>query len=116
MAGGTPIHVPLRPNPDGGANANEVFTLDLDELEAAITPQTKVLLINTPHNPTGKMFSQKELEGIAAVVQRHPQLNVISDEVYEHIVFDPETTPHVSMASIPGMFDRTLTLSSSGKT
>lgn len=116
MAGGSPIHVPLRPIPNGGVNANEVFTLDLDELEAAITPQTKVLLLNTPHNPTGKMFSRKELEGIAAIVQRHPQLNVISDEVYSHIVFDPETTPHISMASIPGMFERTLTLSSSGKT
>lgn len=116
MAGGTPIHVPLRPNPDGGDSASQVFTLDLNELEAAITPQTKVLLLNTPHNPTGKMFSRTELEGIAEIVQRHPQLTVISDEVYEHIVFDPETEPHISMASIPGMFDRTLTLSSSGKT
>jgi kynurenine--oxoglutarate transaminase/cysteine-S-conjugate beta-lyase/glutamine--phenylpyruvate transaminase len=116
MAGGTPIHVPLRPNPSGGATANQVFTLDLNELDAAITPKTKILLLNTPHNPTGKMFTREELEGIASVVQGHSQLLVISDEVYEHIVFDPENVPHVSMASIPGMFDKTLTLSSSGKT
>lgn len=117
MAGGTPIHVPLRPNPDAtNDSASKVFTLDLDELEAAITPQTKVLLINSPHNPTGKMFSRKELEGIASMLERHPHVIVISDEVYEHIVFDTENEPHISMASIPGMFDRTLTLSSSGKT
>jgi aspartate/methionine/tyrosine aminotransferase len=116
MAGGTPTLVPLRPNEEGGNSASKVFTLDLDELEAAITPRTKVLLLNTPHNPTGKMFSRQELEGIAEIVLRNPQLTVISDEVYEHIIFDPEKEPHISMASIPGMFDRTLTLSSSGKT
>ncbi len=88
----------------------------VNELDAAITPKTKILLLNTPHNPTGKMFTREELEGIASVVQGHSQLLVISDEVYEHIVFDPENVPHVSMASIPGMFDKTLTLSSSGKT
>ena len=115
MAGATPIYCPLRPNGEGN-QANNVFTLDLQELEATITPQTKVLLINTPHNPTGKMFSRDELQGIAEIVHRHAQLVVISDEVYEHIVFDPDREPHVSMASLPGMFDRTLTLSSSGKT
>jgi aspartate/methionine/tyrosine aminotransferase len=113
MAGGTPTFCPLRPNGKGD-NASKVFTLDLAELEASITPRTKVLLLNTPHNPTGKMFSLQELQGIAEIVQRHPQLTVISDEVYEHLVFDEQ--PHISMASTPGMFDRTLTLSSSGKT
>jgi aspartate/methionine/tyrosine aminotransferase len=112
MAGGTPVFCPLRPNGEG--NASEVFTLDLAELEAAITPRTKVLLLNTPHNPTGKMFSRQELEGIAEILQRHKQVTIISDEVYEHLVFDSQ--PHISMATIPGMFERTLTLSSSGKT
>ena len=115
MAGGTPTLVPLRPNEEGGNGASDVFALNLEELEAAITPRTKVLLLNSPHNPTGKMFSRQELEGIADIVQRHPNLTVISDEVYEHIIFDPEKEPHISVASIPGMFDRTLTLSSSGK-
>jgi kynurenine--oxoglutarate transaminase/cysteine-S-conjugate beta-lyase/glutamine--phenylpyruvate transaminase len=122
MAGGVPVYCPLRPvgasNYDDGSphSASDVFQLDLHELESMITPRTKVLLLNTPHNPTGKMFSRVELQGIADIVQRHPQLNVISDEVYEHIVFEPETEPHISIATLPGMFDRTLTLSSSGKT
>jgi kynurenine--oxoglutarate transaminase/cysteine-S-conjugate beta-lyase/glutamine--phenylpyruvate transaminase len=116
MAGATPVFVPLRPTGKASEGASKMFTLDLDELEAAITDKTRVLLINTPHNPTGKMFSRKELEGIAAIVKRHPAVTVFSDEVYEWIVFDPENEPHISMASLPGMFDRTLTMSSSGKT
>jgi len=132
MAGGVPVYVPLRPSsssaattvvPDGDGGAagsnngsSQVFALDLSELENAITDRTKVLLLNTPHNPTGKMFSRRELEGIADIVHKFPNLTVISDEVYEHIVFDEDEEPHVSMASIPGMFDRTLTLSSAGKT
>jgi kynurenine--oxoglutarate transaminase/cysteine-S-conjugate beta-lyase/glutamine--phenylpyruvate transaminase len=120
MAGGKPVFVPLRPHTGDDDSehrgASRAFTLDLDELEAAITGRTKVLLLNTPHNPTGKMFSRQELEGIAAIVQKHPKITVIADEVYEHIVFDPENEPHVSMATIPGMWEQTLTLSSSGKT
>jgi aspartate/methionine/tyrosine aminotransferase len=116
MAGATPVFVPLRPTGKASEGASKMFTLDLEELEAAITDKTRVLLINTPHNPTGKMFSRKELEGIAAIVKRHPAVTVFSDEVYEWIVFDPENEPHISMASLPGMFDRTLTMSSSGKT
>ena len=114
MAGGVPIYVPLRPTGTGGAS--EVFQLDMKELEAAITPKTRVLLINTPHNPTGKMFSKTELTQIGEIVLRHPHVTIISDEVYEHIIYEPETQPHISIASLPGMFDRTLTLSSSGKT
>lgn len=116
MAGAKPVFVPLRPTGDVREGASKVFTLDLNELEAAITENTKVILLNTPHNPTGKMFSRQELQGIAAIVKKHPALTVISDEVYEHIVFDPENEPHISIASLPGMFDQTLTLSSSGKT
>ena len=116
MAGGKPVYCPLRPTGSPKDGASMHFQLDLDEFRASISPRTKVFLLNTPHNPTGKMFTMEELEGIAAVVQEHPQLTVIADEVYEHIVFDKETSPHISMASIDGMFDKTLTLSSSGKT
>jgi kynurenine--oxoglutarate transaminase/cysteine-S-conjugate beta-lyase/glutamine--phenylpyruvate transaminase len=117
MAGGQCVYCPLRPDPvHQHLGASHMFTLNLDELESKITPNTKVLLLNSPHNPTGKMFSRAELEGISKIVQKHPQLTVISDEVYEHIVFDPEGEPHISIATIPGMWEQTLTLSSSGKT
>jgi aspartate/methionine/tyrosine aminotransferase len=80
----------------------------------SVTARTKVLLLNTPHNPTGKMFSRTELEQIAAIAQNHPTLTIISDEVYEHIVFDPVHEPHISIATLCP--DQTLTLSSAGKT
>jgi kynurenine--oxoglutarate transaminase/cysteine-S-conjugate beta-lyase/glutamine--phenylpyruvate transaminase len=118
MARGVPKFVPLRTKEgdDKELTANEKFVLDFDEFERAITEKSKVLILNTPHNPTGKMFNKDELEQLAAIIQRHPQVTVISDEVYEHIVFEPETSPHISIATIPGMYERTLTLSSSGKT
>lgn len=117
MAGGKPVYVPLRPTGDPSTDtASKVFTLDMDELEAAITDKTKVLLLNTPHNPTGKIFSREELEKIATIVKKYPGLTVLSDEVYEHLIYDPESEPHISIASLPDMFERTLTLSSSGKT
>jgi N-succinyldiaminopimelate aminotransferase len=88
------------------------FALDLDRLRAAITPRTKLLLLNTPHNPTGKVFTREELTAIAEVcIER--DIVVMTDEVYEHLVYDGE---HVPMASIPGMRDRTITVSSAGKT
>lgn len=112
MAGGVPVYVPLRPVP--GTTASAVFTLDMDELKAAVTDRTKAILLNTPHNPTGKMFSLAEMQGIADIARLHPALTVIADEVYEHIVFEPEVEPHISMATVlPG---QTLTLSSAGKT
>lgn len=116
MAGGKSVFCPLRPIGDPSLGASAHFVLDMAELEACISPRTKVLVINSPHNPTGKIFSRTELTQIAAILERHPHVNVISDEVYEHIIFDPENEPHVSPATIPGMFDKTLTLSSSGKT
>jgi kynurenine--oxoglutarate transaminase/cysteine-S-conjugate beta-lyase/glutamine--phenylpyruvate transaminase len=118
MAGGTPKFVPLRTNDNVGndVSANEKFILDFDELEKSINDNTKVLLLNTPHNPTGKMFNMEEMEKIADIIKRNPHVTVIADEVYEHIVFDPVTSPHISFASLPGMFEHTLTLSSSGKT
>lgn len=117
MAGGIPRFCPLRPTGDPADGASAHFQLDMAELEASITPRTKVLLLNTPHNPTGKIFSRTELTQIAEILlERHPHVTVVSDEVYEHIIFDAEEEPHISMATIPGVFDRTLTLSSSGKT
>ncbi|CAB9523268.1 Bifunctional aspartate aminotransferase and glutamate/aspartate-prephenate aminotransferase [Seminavis robusta] len=119
MAGGVPVYCPLRPSTDDEStmkSASLHFTLDLDELEAKLTSKTKVLLLNTPHNPTGKMFSRTELEGISKLLEKYPHVTVLSDEVYEHIVFDTETEPHISPATIDGLWEKTLTLSSSGKT
>jgi N-succinyldiaminopimelate aminotransferase len=88
------------------------FALDVDRLRAAIGPRTKLLLLNTPHNPTGKVFTRAELAAIAEVcIER--DVVVMTDEVYEHLLYDAQ---HVPMASMPGMRDRTITVSSAGKT
>jgi len=86
---------------------------DLDRLRSAITPRTRVLLLNTPHNPTGLVLTREELEGIAAIAIEH-DLIVISDEAYEHLWFDGH--PHIPISTLPGMFDRTVTIGSGGKT
>jgi N-succinyldiaminopimelate aminotransferase len=83
-----------------------------DELERAFSPRTRVVLVNTPHNPTGRVFRRAELEEIAALSRRWDAW-VVTDEVYEHLVFDGE---HVPMATLPGMRERTITLNSTGKT
>ncbi|MET3962227.1 N-succinyldiaminopimelate aminotransferase [Marmoricola sp. OAE513] len=88
------------------------FRLDLDELAAAVTDRTRLILLNTPHNPTGTVLTRAELEGVAALAVEHDLL-VVSDEVYEHLVFGVE---HVPIATLPGMFERTVTISSAGKT
>lgn len=98
------------------ATANQVFQLNMEELENAITDKTRAFILNSPHNPTGKMFTREEMLQMADIMKRHPQVTIIADEVYEHIVFDEEKSPHISFATMPGMYDRTLTLSSSGKT
>lgn len=107
MAGGQPRYVPLRPN------AAQQWTLDLDELRQAITPRTKALMLNTPHNPTGKCFTAQELHDIAEVCLQHDLL-VIADEVYDRLLFDDRK--HLSIATLPGMWERTLTIGSAGKT
>jgi aspartate/methionine/tyrosine aminotransferase len=84
------------------------------ELEAAVTPRTKLLLINTPQNPTGKVFTRVELEAIAGILNRHTHVTAITDEVYEKLVFDGKQ--HIRLASLPDMWDRTITISSCGKT
>jgi N-succinyldiaminopimelate aminotransferase len=103
MAGARRVPVTLRA-PD--------FALDLDRLRAAVTPRTKLLLLNTPHNPTGKVFTYDELRAIADVCIENDVV-VMTDEVYEHLVYEGT---HVPMASLPGMRERTVTVSSAGKT
>jgi N-succinyldiaminopimelate aminotransferase len=88
------------------------FRLDPDELAAAVTDRTRLILLNTPHNPTGTVLTRAELEAVAAVAIEH-DLVVVTDEVYEHLTFDHQ---HVPLATLPGMFERTLTISSAGKT
>ncbi|MFD8394911.1 pyridoxal phosphate-dependent aminotransferase [Streptomyces sp. NPDC059680] len=106
MAGGTRVPVTLRPH-DGG------FRLDLDELRAAVTGRTRLLLINTPHNPTGTVLTRAELAAIAELAVERDLL-VVTDEVYEHLVFDD--AEHLPLASFPGMRERTVTIGSAGKT
>ncbi|MCW2851976.1 MAG: succinyldiaminopimelate aminotransferase apoenzyme [Nocardioides sp.] len=103
MAGGVRRPVTLRA-PD--------FRPDLDELRAAVTPRTRFVLLNSPHNPTGTVLTRVELQAVADLAVEH-DLVVITDEVYEHLVFDDHE--HVPIASLPGMAERTLTLSSVGK-
>src|SRR6478672_11427338 len=85
------------------------FRLDGDDLRAAITPKTRFVLLNSPHNPTGTVLNRQELQEIADLAILH-DLIVITDEVYEHLVYDDNE--HVPISTLPGMFERTLTLSS----
>ena len=104
MAGVAPRYVPLR---------GDDWSFDADELAKAFNSRTKAIVINTPHNPTGKVFSRDELRTIAELCQKH-NVVAITDEVYEHILYDD--TSHVRLATLPGMAERTLTISSLGKT
>jgi aspartate aminotransferase len=88
------------------------FKATAAQVEAAITPKTKAIIFSSPCNPTGSVFSKKELEAIASVVLKHPNLLVIADEIYEHINFTGE---QVSIASFPGMFERTITVNGFAK-
>jgi N-succinyldiaminopimelate aminotransferase len=104
FAGGIPRFVPLRaPN----------WEFDPDELAAAFSEKTRFILVNTPHNPTGHVFSRAELELIASLCQKW-NVTAITDEVYEHILFDGRE--HVRLATLPGLAERTVTISSQGKT
>jgi N-succinyldiaminopimelate aminotransferase len=103
MAGGVRVPVTLRP---------PGFRPDLDELAKAITDRTRLILLNTPHNPTGAVFTRDELAAIASLAVERDLL-VVTDEVYEHLVFSGE---HVPLAQFPGMRERTVTISSAGKT
>jgi N-succinyldiaminopimelate aminotransferase len=110
MAGAVEVRVPLRPV--AGSQGLAGFRLDLDALAAAIGPRTRVLLLNSPHNPTGTVLLPDELDAIAALCVEHG-LVAVTDEVYEHLVYDGD---HVPLATRPGMRERTVTVSSAGKT
>ncbi|WP_164383884.1 pyridoxal phosphate-dependent aminotransferase [Streptomyces sp. OM5714] len=106
MAGGTRVPVTLRPH-------EGAFRLDLDELRDAVTDRTRLLLLNTPHNPTGTVLTREELAAIAELAVERDLL-VVTDEVYEHLVFDG--AQHIPLATFPGMRERTVSISSAGKT
>ncbi|WP_265444203.1 pyridoxal phosphate-dependent aminotransferase [Flexivirga meconopsidis] len=89
------------------------FAVDEESLRSAFSPRTRLVLLNTPHNPTGKVFTRAELELIAGLARELDAI-VVTDEVYEHLTFDG--AEHIPMATLPGMFERTLTISSGGKT
>jgi len=103
MANARPVYVPLHP-PD--------WTFDPAELRAAFSKRTRALILNTPHNPTGRVFTREELECIAQLCIEY-DVTVIADEVYEHLSFAPAV--HIPIATLPGMFERTVTVSSAGK-
>ncbi|MCW2887543.1 MAG: N-succinyldiaminopimelate aminotransferase [Streptosporangiaceae bacterium] len=105
LAGAVRRPVTLRP-------AEGRFTFDPDELRAAVGPRTRLILVNSPHNPTGTVFTRAELETIAALCREHG-LVAITDEVYEYLTFDD--AEHIPLATLPGMRERTVVLSSSGK-
>ncbi len=103
MAGAKPVFVPLHP---------PLWTFDPVELRKAFNSKTRAIILNTPQNPTGRVFTREELTSIASLCQEF-DVTVISDEVYEHIVYDAAC--HIPIASLPGMFERTVTISSLGK-
>jgi methionine aminotransferase len=104
LAGGRAVHLPLRPGD---------FSVDWSAVAAAITPRTRMIICNSPHNPSGAVFSEADLAALAQLAERHDLL-VLSDEVYEHIVFDEQ--PHQSVLRHPGLRQRSFVVSSFGKT
>ncbi|MBF6062231.1 pyridoxal phosphate-dependent aminotransferase [Nocardia terpenica] len=106
LAGATRRTARLVPDGDG-------FALDLDSLRAAITPKTRMLLLNSPHNPTGTVLGRADLRAIADLAAEHDLL-VLADEVYEHLTFDGHE--HISISTLPGMVERTVVVSSAAKT
>ena len=103
MAHAVPVYVPLHP---------PSWTFDPDELRAAFTEKTRAIIVNTPQNPTGRVFTREELMLIAELCREH-DVTVIADEVYEHLLFG--NAQHIPMATLPEIFERTVTVSSAGK-
>ena len=104
LAGGHPVHIPLR---------EPAFSVDWDRVRSAITPRTRLLILNSPHNPTGAVLSARDIAALAETV-RGTRLLLLSDEVYEHIIFDGQ--PHESLLRYPELAERSLVVSSFGKT
>ncbi|XP_042365389.1 kynurenine--oxoglutarate transaminase 1-like [Plectropomus leopardus] len=114
MAGGKAVYVPLRPKVEGSAVLSSGdWVLSAEELASKFTPRTKAIVINTPNNPLGKVYKTEELQMIADLCIKHDVL-CISDEVYEWLTYDGNK--HVKIASLPGMWERTITVGSAGKT
>eukprot|EP00002_Diphylleia_rotans_P006763 TRINITY_DN1614_c0_g1_i1.p1 TRINITY_DN1614_c0_g1~~TRINITY_DN1614_c0_g1_i1.p1 ORF type:complete len:584 (+),score=123.88 TRINITY_DN1614_c0_g1_i1:74-1825(+) len=105
LAGAEPVILPT--------SAESQYQPDAAKLESLITNRTRILILCTPSNPTGTVLTRSTLESIAEVLRRHPQVLILSDEIYEHLIFDGEE--HVSFASLPDMFDRTLTVNGFSK-
>ena len=105
VAGGIPVEVKTSLDTD--------FKITASQLEAAITPKTKMLWFSSPCNPSGSLYSKEELESLAEVLKKHPNVYVVSDEIYEHINYTGK--PHASMAQVDGMFDRTVTVNGVSK-
>jgi aspartate aminotransferase len=104
LAEGNPIEI--------YSDINTEFKITPEQLEAAITPQTKMVVINSPNNPSGSVYTEAEFRALAAVLEKHPDIYVLSDEIYEHINYG---VPHFSFAQIPSMYDRTLTINGVAK-
>jgi aspartate aminotransferase len=104
MAGGVPVEVPTSVETD--------FKMTPEQFEAAITPKTKMMWFSSPCNPSGSVYNKEELEALVKVLEKHPQIFVVSDEIYEHINF---SGTFCSIASIPGMIDRTITVNGVAK-
>jgi N-succinyldiaminopimelate aminotransferase len=109
LSGATRRPVTLRPSADGR------YRFDQDELRAAFGPRTRVVLLNSPHNPTGKVFTAAELSLVAELCQEYGAY-AVTDEVYEHLAFTDAASPHLPLATLPGMRERTVRISSAGKT
>src|SRR2546428_374265 len=112
LSGATPRYVTLHP-PTSASGPGSTWTFDPDELAAAFNDKTKAIILNTPNNPTGKVFTRDELEAIAALCRKWDSF-AISDEIYEHIIYDGQQ--HIPIATIPGMADRTITINGLSKT
>lgn len=105
MAGGVPIVLPTTPESN--------FCITAEQLQQAISPKTRLLILCTPSNPSGAVYSGSALSSIADVVREHPRLLVASDEIYEHIIYPPHE--HVSFAALPDMWERTFTVNGVSK-
>nr|XP_020465739.1 kynurenine--oxoglutarate transaminase 3 isoform X2 [Monopterus albus]XP_020465740.1 kynurenine--oxoglutarate transaminase 3 isoform X2 [Monopterus albus] len=112
MAGAKPVLVPLHPKSGKKAGSSADWVLDPDELSSKFNSKTKAIIINTPHNPIGKVFTSAELQMVADLCIKHDTL-CISDEVYEWLVYRGQQ--HIKIATLPGMWDRTITIGSAGK-
>lgn len=115
ISGGKCVFIPLKPSAkksDSKGTKSSNWVLDDEDLEKAFTSKTKLIILNNPNNPLGKVYTKEELEKIAELCIKH---NVIclADEVYEHLALDKD---HIRIATLPGMWERTVTFGSAGKT